>query len=328
MSGDKTEFTTIIHSKWELIGRIMDRLEAMRLFVRVVETSSFSAVARELGSTQSAVSKQIAALEGHLGARLLTRSTRALALTQAGEGYFEQARRLVAEINEAEGAVRSGETQLKGTLRVASSVAFARLKLLPLVHSFLALHPDVRIDLRLSDALVDLVEEGIDVSVRIGELADSTLVAKRIGSTQRVLVASRDYLRQLPAGLTAPRCPQDLLAHQCVVYTGSTASSTWTFVAGPGATVPVGHVETVRVTGHLTCNSSEIVREAVVSGIGIGNAPGWFFSEELATGKLQILLPDWPSPPMPIHLVSPKDRRQSAKVRAFGEHVAAQLKVG
>ena len=163
----------------------MDRLTAMQTFVRVVESGSFSAVARETQATQSAVSKQVAALERALGARLLSRTTRSLALTEEGERYFEQARRLVAEIAEAESSLRQGEQQLTGWLRVAASVGFGRLKLLPVVKSFLAAHPGVKIDLRLNDGFIDLVEQGIDVAVRIGELADSSLVARRIGTTRR-----------------------------------------------------------------------------------------------------------------------------------------------
>jgi DNA-binding transcriptional LysR family regulator len=170
----------------------MDRLAAMQTFVRVVESGSFSAVAREAGGTQSAVSKQVATLEAALGARLLNRTTRSLALTEEGERYFEQARRLVAEVAEAEASLRQGQQRLSGWLRVAAAVGFGRLKLLPLVHSFLAQHPEVRIDLKLDDGFVDLVEQGIDVAVRVGMLPDSSLVARRIGTTRRLLVAHRD----------------------------------------------------------------------------------------------------------------------------------------
>ena len=147
----------------------MDKLQAMRTLVRVVEAGSFSAVAHEANTTQSAVSKQVSALERELGAKLLTRTTRSLALTEEGERYFEQARRLLAEIAEAEGALRRGEQQLTGWLRIAASIGFGRLKLMPLVQSFLAEHREVKIDLRLNDGFIDLVEQGIDVAVRIGE---------------------------------------------------------------------------------------------------------------------------------------------------------------
>ncbi|PTT92969.1 LysR family transcriptional regulator, partial [Pelomonas sp. HMWF004] len=224
----------------------MDRLTAMQTFVRVVESGSFSAVAREAHTTQSAVSKQVAALERELGACLLSRTTRSLALTEEGERYFEQARRLVAEIAEAENSLRQGEQQLTGWLRVAASVGFGRLKLLPLVKSFLAAHAGVKIDLRLNDGFVDLVEQGIDVAVRIGELADSSLVARRIGTSRRVLVASRQYLRSLPKGVKAPQVPEDLLRLNCIVYTELATQNVWSFTAGAGASAEIGAVATVR----------------------------------------------------------------------------------
>ena len=303
----------------------MDRLTAMQTFVRVVESGSFSAVAREARSTQSAVSKQVAALERALGARLLSRTTRSLALTEAGERYFEQARRLVAEIAEAESGLQQGEKQLTGWLRVAASVGFGRLKLLPLVKSFLDAHPGVKIDLRLNDGFVDLVEQGIDVAVRIGELSDSSLVARRIGTSKRVLVASRQYLRSLPPGMEALRVPEDLLRLNCIVYTELATQNAWTFTAGAGAPVAMGTEVTVRAQGNLQTNSSEVVRAAVLSGMGIGFSPTWLFEDELAQGDLQVLLPDWPAPSMPVHLIGPGQRRPSAKVKAFADHLVAAM---
>jgi DNA-binding transcriptional LysR family regulator len=297
----------------------------MQFFVRVVERGSFSAVARESQTTQSAISKQVAALERVLGAKLLNRNTRSLALTEEGERYFEQAQRLVAEIAEAEGALKRGEQQLSGWLRVAASVGYGRLKLLPVVQSFLATHPGVKVDLRLNDGFIDLVEQGIDVAVRIGELADSGLLARRIGTTRRVLVATRQYLRQLPKGLKAPREPNDLTLHNCVVYTELATRNAWAFTAGPGASEPVGTTQLVRVQGNLQSNSSEIMRASVLAHIGIGFSPTWLFDAEIAKGEVQVLLPDWPAPDLPIHLVSPQQRRHSAKVKAFGDHVAKAL---
>jgi len=214
---------------------------------------------------------------------------------------------------------------LSGWLRVAASVGYGRLKLLPLVRSFLAAHPNVKIDLRLNDGFVDLVEEGIDVAVRIGELADSSLVARRIGTTQRVLLASRQYLNALPQGLEPPQVPQDLQAHNCIVYSELTSQNAWTFTAGPGANQPEGTEVTIRAQGNLQTNSSEVIRASVLSGMGIGYSPTWLFEEELARGELQVLLPDWPAPPLPIHLVSPPQRRSAAKVQAFALHVVSDL---
>ena len=303
----------------------MDKLQALKTFIRVVEAGSFTAVAHESGATQSAVSKQVASLERALGVRLLTRTTRSLALTEAGERYFEQVRRLAAELAEAEAALRRGEQQLTGWLRVAAPVAFGRLKLMPLVQSFLARHPDVKIDLRLSDGFVDLVEQGIDVAVRIGELADSSLVARRVGTTRRVLVAHRRYLRSLPKGLKPPRDPEELARHNCIVYTGLAQPNAWSFRAGAGATDPVGTVRTVRVEGTLQTNSSEVIRASLLAAMGIGYSPTWLFDAELAGGELVRLLPGWEAVEVPIHLVSPSQRRHSTKVRVFGEHVAQGL---
>jgi DNA-binding transcriptional LysR family regulator len=300
----------------------MDRLEAMNTFVRVVESGSFSAVAKESQTTQSGVSKQVAALEKALGAKLLSRTTRSLALTEAGEQYFNQARRLVAEIAEAESQLRQGEQQLSGWLRVAASVGFGRLKLLPLIKSFLTSHPNVKIDLRLNDGFIDLVEAGIDIAVRIGELADSSLIAKRIGTTQRVLTASPKYFNTLAQNLGMPQRPQDLLQHNCIVYSELATQNAWTFTAGPNAPMPEGSQVIIRAQGNLQTNSSEVIRASVLSGMGIGYAPTWLFEDELASGELIVLLPEWPAQPLPIHLVWPTQRRQSAKVQAFAQHMS------
>jgi len=303
----------------------MDKLSAMRTFVRVVESGSFSAVADESRATQSAISKQVASLEKALGAKLLVRTTRSLALTEEGGRYFEQARRLVAEIAEAESDLVNGAGQLRGWIRVAASVAFGRLKLMPLVQSFMAAHPDVKIDLRLHDGLIDLVELGIDVSVRIGDLPDSGLIARRVGTSDRMLLAHRDYLGALPKGVRHPVDPEDLLAHECIVYTEMSNSNLWVFTAGAGASETTGAVKSIRVDGHIQTNSSEVLRSAVAAGMGIGYLPTWLFEDELASGEVVRLMPDWESPRSPIHLVSPPERKHSAKVRAFVAHLSAAL---
>ncbi|MBM3117870.1 LysR family transcriptional regulator [Jeongeupia naejangsanensis] len=303
----------------------MDRLQAMHTFVRVVETGSFSAVARERHTTQSTISKQIAALEHALGVRLLNRSTRALALSEAGAHYFEQARRLVAEVSELEAGLRQGEQRLSGPLRVAAAVGFGRLKLMPLVQRFLEAHPDVSIDLRLHDGFVDLVEQGVDVAVRIGELGDSSLIARRIGTSYRMALASRSYLASLPA---APRSPADLARHNCLVYTELSAGNAWLFTAGENAGVAAGTTQTIRVRGNLQSNSSEVIRSAVLSGMGIAYSPSWLFDAEMASGDVVRLLPGWVATSPPIHLVYPRARAQAAKVRAFSDFVASALRLG
>lgn len=297
----------------------MDRLLAMQTFVRVVETGSFSAVAREQSGTQSAVSKQVAALERHLGTKLLTRTTRALSLTDDGERYFEDAQRVVAEVEEAEGRLRRGQHHLSGWLRVAASVGFGTRVLRPHVHSFLAAHPDVRIDFRLHDGFIDLVEQGVDLAVRIGNLADSTLVARRIGTIRRAVVASRAYLETVNVERPSPQVPEDLKRHPCIVYTELRGRNLWDFSTRDGAAV------SVRVEGPLHTNSSEIVRAAVLDGVGIAYSPTWLFQDLIDSGVVQVLLPDWQPSPLPLQLVSPPERLQAAKVRAFAEHLAASL---
>lgn len=291
----------------------------MQTFVRVVEAGGFSIVARELNMTQSAVSKQVAALERHLGAKLLTRTTRSIALTDDGERYFELARRLVDEVDEAEGLLRHGQQQLTGWLRVAASVGFGLRVMLPHVNRFLATHPGLKIDFKLNDNIIDLVEQGIDVAVRIGDLPDSSLIARRVGSSRGAVVASRAYIEALPAGLSLPLVPDDLLRHPCIVYTELRTRNVWNFVGADGIAV------TVPVSGPLQTNNSEVVRAAVLSGMGIAAPPTWMFSDELASGEVQMLLPNWTISPLPIHLVFAPHRQRAAKVRAFSEHMALAL---
>jgi DNA-binding transcriptional LysR family regulator len=295
----------------------MDRLQAMQTLVRVVEMGSFSAAARELGSTQSAVSKQVASLERQLGADLLVRSTRLLKLTDAGARYVEQARRLVAEVAEAESELREGEHRLQGVLRVACSVCFGRLKLMPLVQDFLAQHPGLKLDLRLNDGFIDLIEQGIDVSLRIGELPDSSLVSRRIASMRRGIYASCSYVERHGE----PSEPADLAMHNCLVYSELQTRDTWTLEREDGSGGPIS----VQVGGNLQTNSGEAIREAVGAGMGLSFAPDWLFEREVAAGSIVRVLPGWASPVAPIQLVSPPQRRTSAKVRAFGDHLAAGL---
>jgi DNA-binding transcriptional LysR family regulator len=293
----------------------MDRLAAMETFVRVVETGGFSAVARERNTAQSAVSKQVAALERHLGAKLLTRTTRSLALTEDGERYFDAARRLISEVAEAEALVRRGQQQLSGWMRVAAPAGFGLRVMLPLVNRFLAEHPDVKIDFKLNDGFIDLIEEGVDVAVRIGALSDSSLVARRVGSSHSVAVASRAYAKAGPL----PRVPGDLVGRPCVVYTPLRTRNTWSFTDADGATA------TVSVSGPLQTNNSELARASILSGSGIGLTPTWMFKDELESGEVQRLLPGWTGNPLPIHLIFAPHRQHSAKVRAFADDMALAL---
>eukprot|EP01037_Dinobryon_pediforme_P015217 gene15217-15362_t len=300
----------------------MDRLSAMKLFIRVVETGSFSAVAREHAMTQSSVSKHVAALEAQLGTKLLSRSTRALSLTGDGEIFFPEARRLVADFETVEDRIRSGHARLKGWLRVAASVGYGRRILMPCVRTFLEQHPGVKIDLRLSDGFTDLIEQGIDVAIRLGDLPDSSLVARKIGISQRLLVAHRSYLTSLSSGKHQLEHPRDLAAHNCIVYTEATTQNMWEFIGADG------EAEHVRVAGNLQTNSSEAIRAAALAGQGICFAPNWLLHDELVSGDVVRLLPQWRARPIPIHAVYPTHRRYVAKIDAFVSHIMDMNRTG
>ena len=291
----------------------MDLTLAMKSFVRVVETGSFSAVAREIGSTQPAVSKHIAWLEQHLGSRLMERTTRKLSLTQEALQYYQRAREILENIEDAERLVRRGRSEITGVLRIACSVGFGRFQVVPRLKSFLDSHPQLRIDLRMSDAVVDLLEEGIDVAIRIGELPDSGFIARRVGMTARAVVARPSYL----VGRKLPRKPSDLAEHECVVYSGLATRNEWHF-DGPGGG------ESVRVSGRFEVNSSEGVREAVLAGLGVGFSPVWLFADEMRANTLRVLLPNYRAVPLPIHGVSPSSRRFSAKIKALLDYLEAE----
>ncbi|MFJ5296012.1 LysR family transcriptional regulator [Pseudomonas sp. NPDC088368] len=287
----------------------MDTLEAMSVFVRVVERGSFSAVARELGTTQPTVSKQISALEQHLGGRLIARSTRQLSLTDEGQRYYRQCRDILAAVDNAEHSFQTGREAVAGPLRIASSVSFGRLQIAPRLHGFLQRHPDVTIDLLLNDQNVDLVSEGVDVAIRIGDLQDSSLLARQIGLTRRLIVAAPAYLYAHPA----PRTPADLAQHNCILFNLLARFDTWRFDDG---------AHEVQVKGNVRSNNSEAIRQVVLSGLGISLSPSWLYREDMAAGRVQQLLPTHTPTALPIHAVYPVNRRESARVRAFVDFLA------
>jgi DNA-binding transcriptional LysR family regulator len=298
----------------------MDKLSAMEAFIRVVEAGSFSAVARELGSTQSAVSKQVAALEAHLGVQLLSRTTRSTAITDEGRAYYEQVQRIVADVREAEGSLRKGARAVQGRLRVGAAAGFGRFVLFPVIDAFMKKYPGIEIDLQLSDSFVDVVAQGLDVVVRVGELSDSSLLAQRLGATHRSVIASRELAAQLNKKRRLPKAPGDLAQHNCIIYTGLSTPSTWVFdVIGGKAS------ERIKVSGKLHTNSTEIVREAILAGLGIGFTPNWFFTQELAQGEVIRLLPQFSPHPLPINALYPASRKHSAKVAAFIQFTKQQL---
>ncbi|WP_293370658.1 LysR family transcriptional regulator [Nevskia sp.] len=287
----------------------MDRLLWMTCFIRAVETGSLTAVARELGIGQPNVSRHLASLEAQIGTRLMHRSTRKLSLTPEGERYYAEVRPALDALREAESNAR-GEDHPAGLLRVSCPVALARYKILPLVKPFLARYPDISLDLQIGDRMVDLVEEAIDVAIRVGDLRDSVLRARRIGTARRVCVASTDYL----AARGVPLTPLDLPRHDCVLFSLLATGAVWPFELAP-----------VQVSGRVRVNSPEGVRAAVLDGLGIAMMPVWLFAAEIASGQVQVLMPEWRVPPLPIHALYPDKRLLPRRARVFIDLLAAEF---
>lgn len=291
----------------------MDRLSAMSMFVRVVETGSFSAVAKEIHTTQPTISKNIAELESWLGAKLLNRSTRSLRLTESGADYYERCVAILQEVEEAEQSVGQLQTLPKGVVRISTVVAFGRLHIVPRLAEFFASYPDIHIDVRMNDRIVDLVEEGVDVAFRMGKLPDSSLVAKTLCSSPMVTVATPGYLKS--HGI--PQHPRELKEHDCVIYTEWARSHDIDYLEE-------GEPLRVRVDGRLLTNNSEAMRAALLSGLGIAKAPKWLVGDALKSGELVSILADYQTNPVDIHAVYPSGRHLPSKVRCLIDFFAEQ----
>jgi len=283
-----------------------DRFDAMAAFVAVADAEGFAPAARRLGLSPSAVTRLVAGLEDRLGLRLLQRTTRRVALTDAGARFLMRARRILADLREAEDSAAAERATPSGHLVVAAPVTFGRLHAGPLVCEFLNRHPDVTGELTLSDRNIDLLEEGVDVAIRIGALPDSTLVARRAGETRRVWVAAPDYLAR--AG--EPRGPEDLDAHRLIHSTALGAERAWTFHRG-------GVAETRAIAPRYATNSVDAALWHAAQGGGITTALHYQAEEALSAGRLVILLATFEPAPLPIHFVYPSARLLSAKVRAL-----------
>ena len=284
----------------------MDRFREMEIFARVIETGAFSGAARQLKIGQPAVSKAVVALEERLGVRLLARSTRRLAPTEAGMAYYERALRALTEANEADAATQGLSRGLEGRLRICAPVTFARLLLVPRLATFLDAHPKLRMEIILDDRVIDVLEENIDVALRLGELKDSALTASKLGESDRIIVASSTYLAQRGV----PYTPADLLAHDGIVYAPGTGGDEWRFRQGTSET-------SIRIQSRLVITAAEGVRAAVIAGLGLTAASRWMFAPELASGLVRQVLSDWMLPPVPVWSVYPAGRLASAKAREF-----------
>lgn len=286
----------------------MDRYQAMATFVRVVETGSFSAAARQLNVGQPAVSKTIAQLENRLQVTLLTRSTHGLTPTEAGQLFYERARSAVQEADEAELAARGAGAGLSGRLRVSAATTFARLHIMPALPRFLAAHPDLDIDIILDDRMIDLVAEGVDISLRMGTLPDSAAVARKLASGRRSVIATPGYLAR--AG--EPGTPADLAEHE--VVTQSQLPNVWAFARD-------GAQASVAVRGRVRVSAAEGIRAAVLADLGLTIASDWMFWNELSDGIVRRVLTPWSLPRLDLWAVFPSGRMPSAKARQFAGFV-------
>ena len=293
----------------------MDQLDSMRTFAAIAQAGSFSAAARSLGAPVASVSRKLAALEHHLGARLVSRTTRRTALTEVGRRYLEICQRVLAQIEEADRSAAGEARELSGSLTVTASVAFGRLHVLPVVTEFLRANPRVDVRLALADRNLEWIDEGLDVAVRIGALPDSSLVATRVGAVRRIACASPDYLRQRGA----PAQPEDLAAHDCVAFDGPASLGRWSFPSKRGA-------RAVSVRSRLTVTTAEAAIDAASAGLGITRVLSYQAAEAIASGRLVRILERFEPPALPVSVIHAEGRAPRPKVRAFAALAAARLR--
>lgn len=296
----------------------MDKLRAMEIFVRIVETKSLTAAADALGTSLTSVGRSLAMLEDALGTRLLNRTTRRIALTDEGREYFERCRRLLAEVEEAESALSARQTKPAGKLAITAPVMFGRLHVGPVLTDFLVAHPAVHAELMLFDRIVDLLDEGMDAAIRIGHLRDSSLVAVPLGTTRRIMCASPEYLHREGT----PGRPSDLARHRCLQFLGVASGSEWEFSDGGTD----GKTTQVPIKSVLTSNQIDVALDACVKGLGCGVFLDYQVRESLLSGSLQRVLPAFEPVPIPVHIVYPHSRLLSSRVRSFVEWAAPRLR--
>jgi len=291
----------------------MDRLQALRLFTATVEHGSLASAARASGVSLATVSRSLARLERELGARLLARTTRSLSLTPGGRDYYQRAKRIVEELAEADAVLARESSEPAGRLTVSAPTLFGRQFVAPAVSDFLARHPRLEVHLMLTDRYLDLVDEGIDVSVRTGRLEDSSLVARRVGVYRRRVVAALAYLAR--AG--TPRRPSDLARHNCLVLSTQRSPHDWQFHTARGVT-------SVEVSGNWETNDNDALLAAALAGHGLARMPSWQAEPHVAAGRLRAVLADHALPDIPIQVVFASARLLTARVRAFSEFLAAR----
>jgi DNA-binding transcriptional LysR family regulator len=293
----------------------MDRAEGLAVFAEVAEHGSFAAAARRLGRSPTAITRAIAELEARLGVRLLNRTTRAVSVTEAGQRFLAGARRVLADLDEIERAAAGEGKAPRGELRVTAPILFGRLQVLPVVNEFLVRFPDVSVALILLDRPIELVEEGLDVAVRIGALAESSVRATRVGSVHRIVVAAPDYLAQHGT----PHTPEDVSAHAVIAFSGISGVERWVFRAESGET-------NVAIKPRLTVTTAEAALDAARAGLGLTRVLSYQAADDLARGTLRRVLKPYEGDELPIHLIYPEGRHPPPKLRAFLDFATPRLR--
>lgn len=283
----------------------------IRTFVRVVQSGSFSEVARSAGIGQPAISKQVTALESHLGAQLLRRTSRSLSLTEAGQEFYESAVRLIDDLEAAESRVGRGQSAPSGLIRVTVAPVFGRLYIVPRLQDFFTRYPDIVVETVVTDRVVNLVEEGVDLAIHNGELKDSTLIARKIATTPVVTVGSRSYLKQHGE----PTAPGELDRHRCVVYAPRGAPRAWRF------SDESGNIE-FQPKGSFRTDDAGEIRAAVLADLGLAHAPGWLFQREIASKAVRVVMRNHSPQPLAISAVRAAGRRLPTKLRVFIDFLA------
>jgi DNA-binding transcriptional LysR family regulator len=284
----------------------MDRIDAMQAFVAVADLQGFAPAARKLGLSPSGVTRLIAALEDRLGARLLQRTTRSVTLTDVGARYLERVRRILADVEEAEGSAQDERARPSGRLVVSAPAGFGRLHVSPVMTAYLTRYPEVSGELRLSDRMINLVEDGVDLAVRIGHLPDSTLVARHVGEMRRIVVASNSYLKRHGE----PKTPKTIASHETIQFGATAASPDWRFVED-------GREIRVTCTPRFVTNSADAAIQYAEQGGGLTRVLAYQAADAIRGGRLRVVLEKFEPPPLPIHIVYPTSRLLSAKVRTF-----------
>ena len=294
----------------------MDRLAAMEAFVRVIDAGSFSGAAHQLRVGQSTISKTIAQLEDRLGVRLVLRSTHGLTPTEAGRNFYERAKRTIDEAEQAEAAARGDAATVQGRLRVSAPLTLARLHIIPCLPVFLSEHPALDVDVILDDGDVDLVEAGVDVALRLGDIADSALTGRKVGHSRALVVGACSYFETHGV----PQTPAELAAHQFVIYEHRRAGgANWTFRQGMTEV-------TVHVSGRLRVTAAEGVREGVLAGLGLSiGGSEWLFAPELKSGQALSVIDDWSLPSVDLWAIFPTGRQASVKARTFARFLEQQI---